>query len=190
MSIDEQIVPAKTKHSGIRQYNAKKPHKWGFKNFVRAGQSGIIYDFFFYTGQKSSGSEQRCTTENVVLRLVENVPRKMNYKIFYDNWFSSLDLGLKLKDLGILTVSTIRSNRLANCQLPTDKERASKRRKRKRFLQNGCKFRDCCAEMVWQQMRSFDVHIHGRRSFRNGKKMGPNHQEPHRSPMPNNGENV
>ena len=26
-SIDEQIVPAKTKYSGIRQYNPKKPHK-------------------------------------------------------------------------------------------------------------------------------------------------------------------
>lgn len=121
MSIDEQIVPAKTKYSGIRQYNAKKPHKWGFKNFVRAGQSGMIYDFFFYTGVKSSGNE-KCTTENVVLRLVENVPRDMNFKIFYDNWFSSLDLGLKLKDLGILTVSTIRCNRLGSCQLPTDKK--------------------------------------------------------------------
>nr|XP_047129497.1 piggyBac transposable element-derived protein 3-like [Hydra vulgaris] len=31
--IDEQIIPAKTKHSGIRQYNLKKPHKWGFKMF-------------------------------------------------------------------------------------------------------------------------------------------------------------
>ena len=45
-SIDEQIVPAKTKYSGIRQYDPRKPHKWGFKNFVRAGKSGIIYDVF------------------------------------------------------------------------------------------------------------------------------------------------
>ena len=45
-SIDEQIIPAKTKYSGIRQYNPKKPTKWGFKNFVCAGKSGIIYDFF------------------------------------------------------------------------------------------------------------------------------------------------
>ena len=36
-SIDEQIIPAKTKKSGgVRQYNPKKPHKWGFKNLVRA----------------------------------------------------------------------------------------------------------------------------------------------------------
>ena len=48
-SINEQIIPAKTKKSGgVRQYNPKKPHKWGSKNLVRAGQSGIIYDFLLY----------------------------------------------------------------------------------------------------------------------------------------------
>ena len=51
-SIDEQIIPAKTKYSGIRQYNPKKPTKWGFKNFVRAGKSGMMYDFFLYAGAK------------------------------------------------------------------------------------------------------------------------------------------
>ena len=39
--IDEQIIPAKTKRSGIRQYLPKKIHKWGFKNFFRAGELGI-----------------------------------------------------------------------------------------------------------------------------------------------------
>ena len=50
-SIDEQIIPTKTKKSrGVRQYNPKKTHKWGFRNLVRAGQSEIIYDFFLYEG--------------------------------------------------------------------------------------------------------------------------------------------
>ena len=52
-SIEEQIIPAKTYHSGIRQNNPKKPKKWGFKNFVRAGESGIMYDFFLYSGSSS-----------------------------------------------------------------------------------------------------------------------------------------
>ena len=52
-SIDEQIIPAKTKRSGgVKQYNPKKIHKWGFKNMVRAGRSGIIYDFFMYGGKQ------------------------------------------------------------------------------------------------------------------------------------------
>ena len=42
-STDEQIIPAKTnKRGGAQQYYPKKPHKWGFKNLVRAGESGII----------------------------------------------------------------------------------------------------------------------------------------------------
>lgn len=50
-SIDEQIIPAKTTYSGIRQYNPKRPKKWGFKNLVRAGASRMMYDFYFYTGK-------------------------------------------------------------------------------------------------------------------------------------------
>ena len=58
-SIDEQIIPAKTKYSDISQYNPKKPVKWGFKNFVRSGSSGIMYDFFIYCGKTKSG--EKCT---------------------------------------------------------------------------------------------------------------------------------
>ena len=49
-SIDEQAIPAKTKRScgNPKQYNPKKIHKLGFKNMVRAGHSGFIYDFFMY----------------------------------------------------------------------------------------------------------------------------------------------
>ena len=86
-SIDKQIIPAKTKYSGIRQYNPRKPVKWGFKNYVRAGKSGFMYDFFLYTGAKSAGKE-KCTTDAVVLRLCENLPKECNYKVCFDNWFS------------------------------------------------------------------------------------------------------
>ena len=51
-SIDEQIIPAKTKYGGIRQYDPKKPVKQGFKKFVRSASSGIMYDFFTYCGKQ------------------------------------------------------------------------------------------------------------------------------------------
>ena len=44
--IDEQMIPAKTKKSGIWQYMTNKIHKWGFKKFVRAEKSDIIYFYF------------------------------------------------------------------------------------------------------------------------------------------------
>ena len=40
-SVDEQIISKRTKRSRIRQYNPKRPKKWGLKMFVPAGQSGM-----------------------------------------------------------------------------------------------------------------------------------------------------
>ena len=80
-SIDEQMIPAKTKKSGIRQYMSKKIHKWGFKNFVRAGKSGMIYGFFIYAGARSAGMESS-GAQDVVLRLVEGVPKNKQL-VFY-----------------------------------------------------------------------------------------------------------
>ena len=120
-SIDEQIIPAKTKYSGIRQYNPQKPVKWGFKNFVLAGKSGFMYDFFIYTGSKSAGTE-KCGAESVVLRLAENIPKHQGYRLFFDNWFSTLELMIKLQSMGILATATFRCNRLANCPLKTEKD--------------------------------------------------------------------
>ncbi|XP_047103582.1 piggyBac transposable element-derived protein 3-like [Schistocerca piceifrons] len=40
-----------TRAGNLRQYIQNKPHKWGFKIFVRAGVSGVVYDFLPYTGK-------------------------------------------------------------------------------------------------------------------------------------------
>ena len=120
-SIDEQIIPAKTKTSRIRQYNPKKPKKWGFKMFVPVGQSGFMYDFFLYSG-KDSTKRTDSSCENVILCLCEKLPCQLNYKFSFDNWFCTLPLMLKMKSLGILTTSTVRANRLMDCSLKTKKD--------------------------------------------------------------------
>jgi hypothetical protein len=48
--IDKQIVSYKGKGSSMRQYNPKKPTKWGFKFITRCSSDAIIYDFFLYIG--------------------------------------------------------------------------------------------------------------------------------------------
>ena len=73
-SIDKQIIPAITRYSGIRQYNPKKLVKWDFNNLVRSGISGIIYDFFLYTGAAEIGSE-KCNGSYVVKQLIESLPK-------------------------------------------------------------------------------------------------------------------
>ena len=115
-SIDEWILPAKTKRSGIPQYLPRKIHQWRFQNFVWVGATGIIYDIFFYAGQKSAGRE-KCGASEVALRLIEQLPKNQNLQLFMDNWFSTLSLLSALKTMGILSIATFCSNRLGGCQL-------------------------------------------------------------------------
>ena len=69
-SIDEQMTPAKTKRSGIRQYLPKRIHKWGFKIFSRDGKSGITYNFSIYSGANTL-ERARCSCEDIALHLIE-----------------------------------------------------------------------------------------------------------------------
>ena len=115
-AVDEQIIPTKAR-SSLKQYLPKKPHKWGYKVISRAGQSGIIYDFEIYSGQNSSIVPQHGlgVASSYVMRLSEGIPTGKNYKSFYDNWFSSIPLAKKLSERGILSLATIRANRLKGC---------------------------------------------------------------------------
>lgn len=99
-----------------------KPHKWGFKMFTRAGVSGIIYDFTLYIGEGTCKSYGLGISSDIVLFLSSNMPVNQNFKLFFDNWFSSISLMIALKEKGILAVGTIRSNRLKNCTLSSEKE--------------------------------------------------------------------
>ena len=81
-SIDEQIIPAKTKRSGgVKQYYLKKFHKWGFKNMIKARQSGMINDFFIY-GKKHSAGTERCGAEESALRLVEKLLKHKSFRVY------------------------------------------------------------------------------------------------------------
>ena len=120
-STDEQMIPAKTKKNGIPQYMPKKIHKWGFKNFVQAGKSGMIYDFFIYAGARSAGTES-CGAQDIVLRLVEGVPKNKNFRIFFDNWFSTFSLLCELRNRCILATGTFHSNRIGGCPLMSEKD--------------------------------------------------------------------
>ena len=115
-SIDEQIIPFKGR-SFLKQYNKNKPHKWGFKVFTRAGVSGLIYDFEIYTGKNMKLKGNFGVSGNSVLRMVENLPENKSFKIYIDNWFSSVPLIEELKKRKFWSVSTIHSNRMSNCSL-------------------------------------------------------------------------
>lgn len=122
-SVDEQIIPSKTKRTKIRQYNPKKPKKWGFKNLVRAGASGYMYDFYVYAGKGEPDPESNLQkSAQVVSKLCKDLPSDMKHKIFFDNWFTTVELLHYLKSKGLLGVGTIRQNRIHNCPLKSTKD--------------------------------------------------------------------
>lgn len=74
-SIDEQMIPYKGKSSSMRQYNPKKPKKWGFKVITRTSICGIVYDYFLYTGADTYDDwlEQPEVSTTAMTNLTEHV---------------------------------------------------------------------------------------------------------------------
>ena len=114
-TVNEQIIPSKTKYTKIRQYNAKKPCKWEFKNIVRAEKSDFMSDLDLYCGKEdrpSANYDHLSASAQSVARLCPNLPRHADKYISFVNWFRTLDLLLYLKSVGLQGVGTIRANRL------------------------------------------------------------------------------
>ena len=91
----------------------------GFKTLVRAGSSSFIYDFWLYAGKTEASVPdkynhlQKCTQD--VARLCEHLQGNIGHKFFFDNWFTTTDLLIYLKEIGVLAVGTDRENRLQGC---------------------------------------------------------------------------
>ena len=120
LTVDEQMIPFKGR-SSMKHHMPMKPHRWGYKMFVLAGgQSGICYGFILYTG-KSKASEFGFCTDNV-LKLCETVPRMINHKIFFDNYYTTIRLLVELKKIGLLSTGTVRPNRLHDVTMKESKQ--------------------------------------------------------------------
>ncbi|XP_038136316.1 piggyBac transposable element-derived protein 3-like [Cyprinodon tularosa] len=129
-SVDEMMIPFKGKFSSIKQYMRGKPHPWGFKVWVRAGISGMMLDFDVYQGSKNGirVKSELGLSGDVVLKLASTLPKGQNYKIYADNYFTSVPLVVKLLEHGIHYVGTARQVRLPNCNLEDEKSLKKKGR--------------------------------------------------------------
>lgn len=127
LSLDEQICASKGRHS-LKQYLPAKPHKWGMKLFVLAGVSGFVYNFEVYTGKGRANEEfvddevDIGATGNIVQKLCRIVPSNQNHIVYFDNFYTSLPLVTTLARRGILSLGTVRRNRIPKCKLPPEKE--------------------------------------------------------------------
>lgn len=123
LSLDEQICSTKARHF-LKQYLPNKPHKWGYKLWVLSGVSGFAYDIEIFSGQENDdrqpGEDDLGASSNVVVRLSRNVPKYVNHKLYFDNYFTSVPLLVYLKTNGIYSLGTVRRNRIPDCKLPKD----------------------------------------------------------------------
>ena len=73
----------------------KKLHKWGFKWWGRNRVSGFLYDFDIYQDKANKAPTADRTSDlgissNVVVDLCLALPDGHNFKVFANNFFTSL----------------------------------------------------------------------------------------------------
>lgn len=125
LSIDEQVCSTKVRHF-MKQYQPNKPHKWGFKLFVLSGVSGFAYQFEIFSGQennisRANGEPDLGAAANVVVRLSRTIPKNIQHKLYFDNYYTTVPLMVYLAENGILALGTVRRNRIPNNKLPDEK---------------------------------------------------------------------
>lgn len=103
LSVDEQMCATKARHF-LKQYMPEKPHKWGYKLFVLSGVSGFAYNVEVYTGLENDpilraekGEPDLGGSSNVVVRLARVIPNNCHYKLYFDNYYSSIPLLVELE---------------------------------------------------------------------------------------------
>lgn len=125
LCVDEQMCSTKMA-SHLRQYMPAKPHKRGMKLFVLCDSYGFSYAFELYSGagdnKVPSGVPDLGAASNVVSRLSQIIPDHKQHILYFDNYYTAIPLMIYLYSRGIFSLGTIRTNRIANCKLSTDKQ--------------------------------------------------------------------
>lgn len=118
-SIDEHMVKFKGR-SSMKQYVKNKPIKWGFKFWYRcASSTGYLYQLELYLGKKESAEEN--LGPGVVLKMTEGLENTF-CTIFFDNFFNSPSLIVKLYDRKLYGIGTARKDRKGMPNLMQDKK--------------------------------------------------------------------
>ena len=121
MCIDKQTAPFKGK-SGLKQCNLQKPKEWGYKlSYVLSGIDGFIHNFEVHTGAIGVCPNQPDwkASGNKVLTLLQHIARHKWHALYFDNWYTSVDLVKTLHEQGIACLGTVRAYRLPDCKMTT-----------------------------------------------------------------------
>lgn len=161
LSIDEQMIPMRGRVAkGVKQYVKNKPKiKWGVKNLVLCGKSGLAYDFTCYQGSTTEFDPDMLSTFGSGATMVLHLSKRINksgHKLFFDNYFSTFQLFQVLAQKKIYAAGTIRLDRFAKPPFSTDAEMKKKVRGRSSEFR---RFSGLC-KMVRQQVCCLSIELH------------------------------
>ncbi|XP_043470215.1 piggyBac transposable element-derived protein 4-like [Leptopilina heterotoma] len=107
-SVDESMIKFKGR-SSMKQYMPAKPVKRGYKCWVRADETGYTCEFQVFTGKTES------TEKQLGARVVRDLTRVLvdnNHHVYFDNFFTGVELMMSLKNDNIFACGTVRQNRV------------------------------------------------------------------------------
>lgn len=109
LSLDETLIKFKGRVQ-FRQFLPLKRNRFGLKGFVIADSSnGYVLNTIIYTGKEGPAASKDLASR-VVLQLIEPYTNS-GYRLYVDNWYTSVPLFLELERRGILACGTVRPNR-------------------------------------------------------------------------------
>lgn len=118
-SVDESMIKFKGR-SSLRQYMPMKPTKRGYKVWIRADATGYVCEFQIYSGKVDIHTVEKNLGHRVVKDLTRTLVGK-HHKVFFDNYFNSVELQRELLADGIYGCGTIRKGRRNYPEFKADK---------------------------------------------------------------------
>ena len=99
----------------MKFYIPMKPHKWGFKiHLLCDSDTHYLYNILFDPGKDGKKfiyfEENTSLSESIVLKLLSCVNDNKQRNIFFDGWYSSINLIKKLTEMGYMNTTILRSN--------------------------------------------------------------------------------
>ena len=114
ITIDESLLHFKGRNS-MKFYIPMKPYKWGFKiHLLCDSDTNYLYNMILDPGRVGRDfiyyDENSTLAESVVLRLLSCLDDNKQRNLFFDGWYSSLNLMRRLTKMGYLNTTVLRAN--------------------------------------------------------------------------------